>query len=218
MPTLNLDILNQDLAVLIGDPRTENGVSVAAGDNGIAYSSADRDRAITEALRMLLNTLGHDFLENTGFAQNYTLSVSVTSAAFVIPATITRIFMVTYRDERTRFLPLGEQAKFNNILTAHNTISWRVDDTGKLIIYNIPDATWPTGFVLAKGIKPIPALTHNGTSDVEISSYYFPLLLRYAEVIARRNHQETQAFIAQKMKETDDQTIRFVNTEGEKWH
>jgi hypothetical protein len=217
MATPNLDILSVQLAELLGDPYDEDGAAVTASTDGITYSSARRDQYITEALRELLNTLGHDFLEFSGFAANYTTAVEMTSNDHDVPDTASRVFMVTWRGERLCFTPLADQAKFNNILTDMNTPKWRVIN-GAVHIYNFPESPWPSDEVYMHTLDKVPQLSQGGSDDVEIDSYFWPLLLRYAEVIGRRNHQETQQFVAVKQKENDDRTVRIVNTEGEKWH
>jgi len=192
MATPNFDYLSVELASLLGDPFVPGGgAAVTATTDGVAYTAAMRANFLTLALRTLINDLGHSFLHEAGYIEGYVRDFNVTADEMTVPAGVERILHVDYYGRKALYASFAMLSRLNHTHW-QNVPMWRIyDDAGvkKLKVYNFKmfSAPIPKAYYL----RTIPALASGGTNeDILLGKQLFPLLLKMAEYIGRRHHQE----------------------------
>jgi hypothetical protein len=182
------DRLSVDLAGRLGDPYTPDGQPVGPIDDGIAYSAAQRDAAILEAARRVLNTMGPRQLAARGMTRSYLGREQITSTPHDIPDDLARIYELEYYGKRMVFLPFPDGRRSS--VYWQNTPMFEVDWQTEKIILHVPRSSFE---VTLYYLREIPTLVHGGADDLNFDNYMAEHVLDYAESIGRRLHQEFNA-------------------------
>ncbi|MBE0645407.1 MAG: hypothetical protein IH600_15090 [Bacteroidetes bacterium] len=188
MATPVFDRLNVMLAYRLGDPYTPAGTVVTYAADGISYPAAIRDDMILEGARRVLISMGPRALLNKGITEAYIRTELLEELSTELPAGCAKVLDVEYYGKKAVHVPLADGRR-NSVLW-QNVPMWTIgyaDDGRTIELSNIrKDPFEATMYYL----RDIPALTHGGTEDILFDLYMQEHVLDYAELLARRLHQE----------------------------